>query len=190
MTLYAKWDIRYYNVSFNTNGGSSENMYPVQEGMPATRPTGDPIRNGYNFAGWYSDSGLTAVFDFSAPITGVTTVYAKWNIITYNVTYHLNGGTNDASNPSTYTVGGNITLKDPTRSGYTFGGWFLSVAFESGETTGISAGSFGDRTFYAKWNKVPSEGGGGIDTMTLIIIAAVIGIAAVGAGAFLLMRKP
>jgi hypothetical protein len=65
----------------------------------------------------------------SQTFAGNTTLYAKWKIATYNITYELNGGTNHASNPATYTVESlPLTLQNPTLSGFTFagvvyGGW-------------------------------------------------------------------
>ena len=49
------------------------------------------------------------------------TYTANYQINTYNITYELNGGI--ANNPTTYTIEDNITLKNPTKTGYTFIGW-------------------------------------------------------------------
>ncbi len=70
---------------------------------------------------------------------------------TFNVTYVLNGGTNAASNASTYSNDQGMTLAAPTRPGYAFDGWYDNAGFNGSAVTGIPAGSEGDRTFYAKW---------------------------------------
>ena len=70
---------------------------------------------------------------------------------TFNVNYVLNGGTNAASNPSTYSNDQGMTLAAPTRAGYAFDGWYDNAGFNGSAITGIPAGSEGDRTFYAKW---------------------------------------
>ena len=58
----------------------------------------------------------------------------------------MNGGTNDPSNPATYTVESPlITLADPTRAGYNFTGWT--------PTDNIPAGSTGNKTFTATWSE-------------------------------------
>jgi len=67
-----------YTVSFESNGGSSVSAQTVNSGKTAARPA-DPTRSGYTFANWYSNSGLTTVYDFSTPVTGDITLYAKWN---------------------------------------------------------------------------------------------------------------
>ncbi len=77
VTLYAVWTINTYTVTFNSNGGSTVTSQTVVYNSTATAPTA-PTKTGYTFAGWYSDSGLTAAFDFSSPITADITLYAKW----------------------------------------------------------------------------------------------------------------
>lgn len=64
------------SVRFDTNGGSNvENQY-VESGEIAVKPT-NPTKNGYTFAGWYSDKELTIAYGFT-PVTENVTLYAKW----------------------------------------------------------------------------------------------------------------
>ena len=70
-------DYVYYKVTFNSNGGSEVVTQLVQEGYTATIPE-DPMRERYNFAGWYIDEELTKPFSFSTEITADITLYAKW----------------------------------------------------------------------------------------------------------------
>lgn len=83
--------------------------------------------------------------------------YAKKFGITYqertkfNIQYNLNGGKNASGNPAAYTKTGNtITLKNPTRAGYKFMGWYTDAGFKN-KITKINKGSIGDKTLYAKW---------------------------------------
>jgi uncharacterized repeat protein (TIGR02543 family) len=69
-----------YTVVFNSNGGSPVSSETVSNGSKATKPS-DPVRAGYVFGGWYSDSGLTSSFDFATSITRDTNLYAKWTSI-------------------------------------------------------------------------------------------------------------
>ena len=55
------------------------------------------------------------------------TLYAVWEIVTYNITYNLNGGINNSTNPSKYTVEDTFTLETPSRAGYTFAGWYNPI---------------------------------------------------------------
>jgi len=74
-----------FTVTFDSNGGSSVPSQTINSGATATRPT-NPTRSGYTFVDWYSNSGLTTVYNFSTPITGNITLYAKWNPIAHNST--------------------------------------------------------------------------------------------------------
>ena len=69
--------------------------------------------------------------------------------VPYIITYKLNYGTNSKYNPSSY-YGTKITLKNPTRKGYTFAGWYTDSRFK----TRITSFSSGNKTVYAKWTKV------------------------------------
>lgn len=69
--------------------------------------------------------------------------------VPYTVKYNLNGGTNNKSNPTSY-YGKKITLQNPTRKGYSFAGWYSDSKYK----TKITSFSSGNKTLYAKWNKV------------------------------------
>ena len=67
-----------YSVAFNTNGGTQIADQNVEANGVAVKPE-DPTREHYSFVNWYADEAFTTPFDFVAPITADTTVYAKWN---------------------------------------------------------------------------------------------------------------
>ena len=125
-----------YKVSFYTNNGTRIFDQQVEEDSCATMPK-SPERRGYTFDKWN--------YDFSTPITKDTIINAKWNIITYNISYNLNGGTIDGKNPTTYTVEDEITLIKPTKRGY-------NANWDNGGK--ISKGSIGDKTFNANWTAI------------------------------------
>ncbi len=68
----------------------------------------------------------------------------------YKVSYVLNSGKNNSSNPTYYMASEEITLKSATRTGYTFAGWYKESVFTN-KITKISKGSTGNVTLYAKW---------------------------------------
>ena len=116
----------------------------------------DPVKTGYTFAGWYKAEDFTgnAVTEIAQGSTGNITLYAKWELVSYTITYELNGGTNVPENPAGYNVETEtITLKDPVKPGYTFGGWYMAEDFTGDAVTEIAQGSTGDITLYAKWVK-------------------------------------
>ena len=91
--------------------------------------------------------------DFDDCTTGDKTVrlYVKWVADNYNINYTLNGGTNGSENPATYTIeSDNITINNPTKTGYTFNGWSESIsniAWEEGFVN-ISTGELEESTTY------------------------------------------
>ena len=72
--------------------------------------------------------------------------------VPYKITYKLNKGKNNASNPSTY-YGKKVTLKNPSRKGYAFAGWYMDAKFKK-KITSISSSAKSDYILYAKWTKV------------------------------------
>lgn len=147
ITLYAKWIETTCTVTFESNnGGSTVSSIPVTNGQTVSMPA-DPIWDGFKFAGWYMDTGLTNLYDFSTPVTGDITLYAAWTPIIYTVTFESNGST-VSSEPVAY---GDAALvpDDPTNTGMTLVGWYT----DAGLTTAydFSTGVFGDMTLYAKW---------------------------------------
>ena len=118
----------------------------------------DPVKTGYTFAGWYKAEDFTggAVTKIAQGSTGNITLYAKWELVNYTITYKLNGGTNAPENPASYNVETEtITLKDPVKPGYTFAGWYRTEDFTGGAVTKIAQGSTGNITLYAKWEQIP-----------------------------------
>ena len=90
-TVYAKWTAKDYEVSFVTEHGDA----PASQNVPYNGTADDPgklTEEGYTFIGWYADEAHKTKFDFSTPITGNTTVYAKWekNAPVLPDTYALN----------------------------------------------------------------------------------------------------
>ena len=158
MDLYAQWTINTYTVSYNFNRGDSTepSTETVEHGGTATRPTTDPTRTGYTFNGWFDAATGGNEFNFGSggtPVTADITLYAQWTINTYTVSYNFNRG--DSTEPSTETVehGGIATrpTTEPTRTGYTFTGWFDAAS-------GGSVYNFGTEVtanieLYAQWIK-------------------------------------
>jgi uncharacterized repeat protein (TIGR02543 family) len=143
--------IQTYDVTFDSNEGSAVATQTINGGETATEPT-NPTRSGFEFAGWYiDDTTFLNLYNFANEVTEEITLYAKWNEI-YDITYDLDGGTNDVSNPVTYTVATpTITLAEPTKSGFVFDGWYEESDFSGTEVTEITIGTTGDIILYAKW---------------------------------------
>lgn len=92
----------------------------------------------------------------SKSVVGSISEYCNKTLIKieqYSITYELDGGKNSASNPASYTSKSDtVTLKAPTKKGYTFKGWYSDSKFQK-QVKKISKGSTGNITLYAKWVK-------------------------------------
>ena len=153
VTVYASFSINSYTISFDTNEGTSVADIEQYYGTDVTRPA-DPAKTGYSFGGWFSDSALRTPYVFTTMPAEDITVYAKWNVITYDIVYNLDGGTNNASNPASFNIeSGSIVLREPSKRGYTFVGWFTDSAFEE-QVGSIPAGSYGEKEFFACWEVI------------------------------------
>lgn len=139
-----------------TAGGTTASVSNVTYDSDFTLPYNTVKRNGYAFAGWYDEEGNQYTDEYGKSISKWTDandidLYAKWDIITYTITYHLNGGTNDESNPEAYNVESEITLNDPSKTGYTFDGWYLESTFETKVTDIADGNYYSNLNLYAKW---------------------------------------
>lgn len=141
-------------VTYDFNGGTGDDCTEgvTEKTANYTVCSTEPEKDYYTFAGW-NDGTST----YSAGATGYnlqtnTTFTAQWTATSYDITYVLDGGTNDGDNPATYTVEtSDITLKDATKGHSRFDGWFTDNGVWSEEVTTISNGSHGNITLYAKW---------------------------------------
>ena len=154
-TVYAKWTKTKYTITYELGGGTNHSDNKTSFYFDtATFDLLKPTRKGCTFDGWYLDA------NFQQPITQIekdttenVTVYAKWIEKEYYITYELKGGENNGENPEIYTVSTVFTLKKPTRTGYTFGGWYTDAECKATKVTKIEANTTGDKTLYAKWSK-------------------------------------
>ena len=150
ITLYAHYSINQYTISFESNGGTNVSAITQNYASNVVAPE-SPSKNGYVFVGWYSNASLTSKYTFSTMPAKNITLYAKWQKVTYTITYNLDGGRNSTSNPSSYTITSNtITFAEPTKNGYTFDGWYTDSKYTT-PITEITSGSYGDVEIFTKW---------------------------------------
>ena len=134
-----------------TNGGTFPEGTEFTSGTLAT-----PIKDGYTFGGWYSDSNFGTVV--STPTVGQT-YYAKW---VSKITFDANGGAGSMAAQEITEGGDTTTTLTPnsfTKEGYTFSGW--NTAADGSGTSyadkATGAGANGNITLYAQWTKKIGE---------------------------------
>lgn len=180
--LYAQWSGSTYYVLYsgnNNTGGSSPSTQSFTTGQSLTlrENSGALTRTGYTFDKWNTKADGTGV-DYSESATGQTfsadtVLFAKWRGNTYSIDYDPNTGSVDTST-ATFTYGGSgITLRTPTKTGYTFLGWYdTTTAGTRISDGGVTYNQAQSRTLYAQWSiqryTIDYDGGGGtVDTSTV-----------------------
>ena len=161
-TLYAKWNPNAYKVMFCDDSGNAddaiiETTYDTEFALPETTTLS---KTGYNFYGWNTEpDGSGKNFKPGEKVknltteAGTVTLYVCWlEKGAHTITYVLNDGINDESNPEIFLERNAVELKKPSRTFYEFAGWYDNADFSGEKLTGWNAGEkTGDITLYAKW---------------------------------------
>lgn len=152
VTLYAQWQQNQsYTLTFNTNGGEAMKAVSNFEGTVIDLGNYRPVRKGFIFGGWYSDSGLTQAIQ-RVTLTNNQTIYAKWQEVEeerFVLSFNSNGGSTLAE--KTYAADEVVSLSDfrPTKTGYTFAGWYAAKDLSGAAITTITMSD--NQVLYAKW---------------------------------------
>lgn len=128
ISLVATWTAEKYGINYNLNGGSCEDTlvteYTVESANIALP---NLTKKGYAFDGWYDNVAFDGerVNNIPRGSYGNISLYAKFSVVEYAISYDLQGGVNSVSNPTKYTIENqNIVLSAPSRECYAFDGWF------------------------------------------------------------------
>ena len=165
----ATWTPIAYTITYNgVEGATFANANPATYTVESAAITlNNPTREGYTFAGWTGtglDAATTSV-TIAAGSTGARTYTATWTPIVYTITYNAGDGATFSTTYYSYTIeSAAITLDEPTRTGYDFGGWYDNSGLTGDAVTTIAAGSTGDVVLWAKWT--PTFTGG----LTLAVV--------------------
>jgi len=162
LTLYARWELTRYVVSFQSDGG-----YPIPgiQYVNYLSKVKKPLpmeKTNYSFGGWYTNRVFAGdEWDFSAPVRSDMTLFARWlyTPAIYTVTFNSNGA---ISTPEPQLLANDTTAFEPPtpiRSGYGFGGWYTTDGAPWDESNrwhfGIPVTT--NKTLYARWETITSR---------------------------------
>jgi uncharacterized repeat protein (TIGR02543 family) len=187
ITLYAKFEIIDYSITYDIDGATWNNYTPnssynVLNAAISYIPEGRYLEKvGYTFEGWYKDADYTEKITSLVGLFEDITLYAKWEAITYYIDYELNGGTwvDGFYYEGLYTIESAVDFRLPSsdkiiREGYVFEGWYDNTGYAIDSLVG----RIGDLTLYAKWRDVNqvatvkfSPAADGVDMGTLITLS-------------------
>ncbi len=160
---FADYSEDSYIIRYDGNGASSGNMSGAiyKYGTTYNLSGNTYARDNYKFTGWNTkaDGTGTAYTDkqqinLLSTDNVPSTLYAQWKKTTYTITYNLNGGVNNSANLNKYVSGTAVTLRNPTKTGYTFGGWYTNSSFKGNRVTAINVNSKSNIVLYAKWTDI------------------------------------
>ena len=155
VTLYAKRTPITYNITYH-NTDEAENSNPENYTIETETITlSAPQKTGYDFDGWYTDTGFSAsATEIPQGSTGAKDFYAKWTAKTYTIIYNKDGGTiENESNYTSYTYGAGLTLPKPARDGFYFNGWYDNEQLSGDPVSAVLATDTENKTFWAKWTE-------------------------------------
>ena len=129
--LYARWSANTYTITFYENSSDGkvtlESKKVTYDDVYGVLPIA--IRAGYTFNGWYTDGvyGTRVLEDTIVSITDNQILYAKWLANEYTVTFNASGGSCSPTSKKVTYHSTYDSLPTPTRTGYTFQGWYTST---------------------------------------------------------------
>jgi len=153
-TLYATWSADSYIINFDAQGGtvSSSSQFVVYGAAVGTLPT--PSKTNYTFVSWNTaadGSGTDYNSSTVYSVSGNLDLYAEWVGNTYSLAFSAQGGANSDNQSVVYNsaVG---ALPTPTRSNYTFSGWYTEPNGDGIQYTAATVyGNSSNIVLYAKW---------------------------------------
>ncbi|MFA7144784.1 MAG: InlB B-repeat-containing protein, partial [Candidatus Izemoplasmatales bacterium] len=150
ITLYAKWTVNQYTISIEENGGVIVADLEQDYGTAITAPS--LTKEGNTFVGWFQDEELSVPYVFANMEAENITIYAKWQVNEYTITFAENGGSDIVNLTQDY--GTAVTVPQaPSKLGHTFVGWYTDSELATAYIFGTMPGT--DITIYAKWE--PNE---------------------------------
>ena len=145
LTLFAHWTPNKYDVTLKLNGGTGTDNQVVQATYDAAMPlviktAGTaiviPTKTGYTLLGyWDAAADGNQYYAYSGSLSSSRTwnktsnanLYARWQANTYTLTLYKNDGS-ATSTSATATYDATISVTAPTRTGYTFTGYWTAAS--------------------------------------------------------------
>lgn len=176
VTLYAQWELDVQSVSI-TKGTGLKNVYVSSNSNVTNVSSSDLKASGSKFnvnskvygyaqlakgykskSGWTlkagtanSENALYLIGNGTVGTSGYNFGTISADLATYSISYNLNGGS-VSGNPTSYNMNSSaITLKNPSKTGYTINGWSGTGITGTSSSVTIANGSIGNRSYTANW---------------------------------------
>lgn len=159
LVLEAKFDYTKYMIDYNTDGGNmpegAQDYYTVENTGSNAFVLPTPVKQGYTFAGWYTDSNFSSlkVTTLDGNNRENVTLYAQWRVAKYVITYDYGISSVGVNNPNKtiYTMDSHVEFEKASKDGYIFIGWYSDAEFSNPIKS--TEGLYENITVYAQWLK-------------------------------------
>ena len=149
ITLYSKYEINVYTVSFYHNNEKYVEDQKVNYGENAIKPSTDPTKEDYNFSGWVI-KGTNNKYDFTSKVTKDIELESSFTKKpTYTVTFKIG---NEVILTENVIEGHKVTSKEaPNKKGYLFDKWYSDEALT--KENNFDEKIMSNKTIYGKYNE-------------------------------------
>ncbi len=195
-TLWAHWTANIYTVTYKpgSNGTGSQQTATKTYDVALTLLGATFTRNGYTQTGWATSDGGSKAYNLSVSYTAnsAVTLYPFWTVNTYTVTLDRQSGSGGTASVTATYGSAMPSITVPTRSGYTFGGYYTSTGGSGTQyytASGTSARTWdktSSTTLYAKWTSSVPSAPTGVSLKLSGTVPAAIGGGTITASGFFL----
>lgn len=156
-TRVAGPDANTYYVAYNAGGGTgSMGKQTLSYGTSYNLSANLFGKTGYSFSKWSGSNGKSygnkaSISNLTTTNNGTVTMTAQWSAKSYTLSFHPNGGTCTTANKSVTYDSTYGSLPTPTRTGYTFLGWYTAASGGTQVNTGTKVTTASNHSIYAQW---------------------------------------
>jgi uncharacterized repeat protein (TIGR02543 family) len=153
-TLYARWQLNQYKITFQINGGQMTESFKVIAYGASYGELPTPTKVSNRFEGWFTSntSGERITSATKMELDADHTIYARWTLFTERkVSFHANGGTVNLAAAIVQSGSKYGKLPVPTRTGYDFLGWYTQVSGGTRILEQTIVTTETDHTLFARW---------------------------------------
>jgi len=147
--LYAKWEANKYTLSYDVLTTTKSVTYNSTYGDLPT-----PSKTGYTFKGWYLENTYNTLVTSTTKVATANNhkLYAKWEANSYTLSYDVLTTTKSVTYNSTYG-----DLPTPSKTGYTFKGWYLENTYNTLVTSTSKVTKNSNHMLYGKWELIKPD---------------------------------
>lgn len=152
LVIYTADVEEHHSITYHDNSETDIEYYTITDNTFAPKAA---EKVGYTFDGWYDGEGEDAnqITSIDATLMQDLELYARWSIVNYTISYNLDEGVVDGTNPTTYNVETDtFTLINPTKPHYGFLGWTWEGQTTPSNIATITKGTTGNLHFVANFD--------------------------------------